>query len=193
MTSPGTYSFPLEVLTEYTARTYPIALPLSIAYDDGYRGGGESVASSFAAPPRQAPRLLGAFVPHIYPIFMSPSIFVTPLSVRLQEAQGTLISLWANVSGAVQWTYRSLSGLTRLRFTAPSVAEIVEARVADTVEIFLRIDNGEYGCQLSIENDHSGCLCGCAFGGECTCGSDCPWCHHDEDNDNSQPSDEPTP
>ena len=34
---PGTYSFPLEVFKSYKVRTYPVALPLSISTDDGYR------------------------------------------------------------------------------------------------------------------------------------------------------------
>ena len=186
VTSPGTYSFPLEVLRNYTAQTYPIALPLTIEYDDGYRGECESSAFGFSAPSRNAPRLMGLSAPYIYPIFMPPSIYGAPLSVQLHEAQGALISLWANISGAVSWAYRSLSGLTELRFTCPTEAEIEEAMVEDLVEIFMEIDGQEYGCVLSIEDDHSGCLCGCAFGGECTCGSDCPWCHHYED-DNSEP------
>ena len=190
VTEPRTYSFPLEVLSDYTARTYPVALPLTIEYDDGYRGEGESSELFFSAPLRNAPRLLGLNPPYIYPIFMPPSVYGAPLSVQLHEAQGALISLWANISGAASWAYRSLSGLTKLRFTAPSVAEIVEARVADTVEIFLTIDNSEYGALLIIE-DNPCCSCGCCTGYGCTCGCDCVKHNQPEDPEDEDSDDDP--
>ena len=61
VTSPGTYSFPLEVFEHYAARTYPVAVPLSIDYDDGYRGEVSDPGLLRMSPPRQ---LLG--VPLIF-------------------------------------------------------------------------------------------------------------------------------
>ena len=121
---------------------------------------------------------------------MPPSIYGAPLSVQLHEAQGALVSLWANISGAVSWAYRSLSGQTKLRFTAPSVAEIVEARVEDTVEIFLTIDNSEYGALLIIE-DNPCCSCGCCTGYGCTCGCDCAKHNQSDDPEDEDSDDDP--
>ena len=44
VTQPGTYAFPLEVLTSCEVRTYPTPIPLTFDFDDGYRGDyGDSV------------------------------------------------------------------------------------------------------------------------------------------------------
>ena len=130
--SPGAYSFPLDVCQHYVARTYPTALPLTIEYDDGYRG-----LATRSAPAPASSRASTPWGPYIYDICMDPCFYIYPDSVDLDQAEGTRISIWCNVTNSVQRSFHSLMGNTRLVFCNPSEAEIVSAVIADTVEFEL--------------------------------------------------------
>ena len=130
----GTYSFPLEVFTEYRARTYPIRLPLSISYDDGYRSDDENEMS----PLMNTPSLLGAApVPDYYLICMTPHVYVVPSHIPLEQAVNARIALWCNVPSG-QWSYHgSLLNDLELNFGIPSYAEIRTAAVAQRVVLLM--------------------------------------------------------
>ena len=134
--SPGAYSFPLDVCQHYVARTYPTALPLTIEYDDDYRGLATQTART-AAPASAQLHAAVPWNPYIYDICMDPCFYIYPDSVDLDQAEGTRISIWCNVTNSVQRSYRSLLGNTQLVFCSPSEAEIVSAVIADTVEFEL--------------------------------------------------------
>ena len=121
VTQPGTYGFPIEVLTAYDVRTYPTPVPLTFAYDDGYRGEGgpsfevvedgsrsrtaESSNSNvrprlmLAAPaPNQPPTTNNQLLNCIYRLFITPNIVVTPYSIALENAVNEELSFWCNVA-----------------------------------------------------------------------------------------------
>ena len=179
---PGTYSFPLEVFEHYRTRTYPIALPLAISTDDGYRG-----EPSFLNAP---PMLLGAPRPpdNEYDICEQPRLVLSPSRISLSQAAGAVISIWCNISEEASRLYSSLSGLTTVSFTCPSEAEIEESMVEDAVEFILETSKGSCSGVVYIEDDHYGndippyhwccwwcCSNSCSCDGTC-CPCDCG-CH----------------
>ena len=107
VTQPGAYSFPLEVLNEYTARTYPTAVPLSIAYDEGYYGE-EDTCGMLAAPLLRSGgmAMLGAPSPNIYTVCMLPQVHLFPSIISAANAVGTTIRIWCNKS-QVTWKFAS--------------------------------------------------------------------------------------
>ena len=124
VTSPGTYSFPLEVDTDYLARTYPVAVPLSFSYDDGYR-------YEFDEPyPRLygAPRLLGAprNDDNIYHINQSARAVVHPSIVYLGEPFDGSVFIWCNKAGATRGFWSSIGDSARVAFVGMTEAEIDE-------------------------------------------------------------------
>lgn len=176
VTTPGTYSFPLEVFEHYEARTYPTAVPLSFEYDDGYRGEGPDFC--LRSPARQ---LLGSplIFPPVYDIFQAPRFVVTPDSVPLDQAPGTGVSLWCNVAGAVRSYCRSAWRTTKVIFRGSREAEVVEAIIADEVEFIMESMKGSCSATLSItESAHHCCpeCCGESCRGDgtcCACTCDC--------------------
>ena len=179
---PGTYSFPLEVFEHYRTRTYPIALPLAISTDDGYRGSRFSnspvlMASrprlALSAPPSTSPE---------YDICEQPRLVLSPSRISLSQAAGAVISIWCNISEGASRLYSSLSGLTTVSFTCPSEAEIEESMVADAVEFILETSKGSCSGVVSIEDDHDGndippyhWCCWWCCGNSCSCdGTCCP-------------------
>ena len=112
VTEPGTYGFPIEVLTAYEVRTYPTPVPLTFEYDDGYRGDyGPSFEVEDRNHPAPKPRLMLAApafsqppttnnqLPScIYELFMTPNIVVTPYSIALESAVGEELQFWCNVA-----------------------------------------------------------------------------------------------
>ena len=133
---PGTYSFPLEVFENYRTRTYPIALPLAISTDDGYRDEPSFMNAS--------PMLLGAPRPpnNEYDIYEEPRLVISPTEIPLDQAVGTHISIWCNVANAARSFCASVASEFRLCFLNPSDAEIEEAEVETTVEIILESPKG---------------------------------------------------
>lgn len=132
----GVYGFPLEVCQHYQARTYPVAIPLTIEYDDGYRG--EATMASAASAGLAPRRTLGSWMQNIYDVWMAPEFRISPSAIDLDRAVGTTISIWCNSPNAGGKTYRSFSGQTTLVFRGDSQAEIVGAAIADTVEVYMR-------------------------------------------------------
>ena len=124
VTSPGTYSFPLEVDTDYLARTYPVAVPLSFSYDDGYR-------YEFDEPyPRLygAPRLLGAprNDDNIYHINQSARAVAYPSTIYLGEPFDGSVFIWCNKAGATRDFWSSVGDSVRVAFVGMTEAEIDE-------------------------------------------------------------------
>ena len=184
VTAPGTYSFPLEVFEHYTARTYPVAVPLSIDYDDGYRGEEPDQGMPCLSPPR----LLGVplIFPPIYDIWQEPRFVITPDHVPLNEAPGKLVSLWCNVSGAVQRYCRSTWRTTKVIFRGSREAEVVEAIIEDEVEFILENAKGSCSATLSITPLPRCCPDCC--GDSCHCDGTCCSCNcgcHSGDNSNT--------
>ena len=173
VTSPGTYSFPLEVFEHYEARTYPTAVPLTFDYDDGYRS--EEPDLCLQLPPRQ---LLGVplVFPPIYDIWQEPRLVISPTEIPLETAVGTHISIWCNVASAVRRYSALISREFRLNFCNPSDAEIIAAEVEDLVEIIVDAPLGTYAGTITITDLHSCCGCGSCSGDDCSCGCDC-WRH----------------
>ena len=189
VTEPGEYSFPLQVFTHYTARTYPTPVPLSVEYDDGYRGSPSLLGAP--APQNSAPRLMGFGLPLIVPlpIFLDASMHVWPSSIDLRYARNYVIEIWCNLPTAAQSVWESASGLTVLHFISPSLAEIDEVFDNDVVS-FTRI-TGMGSCSGSVpitgaEYNHC-CCCGNCSGENCSCGCDCPNHHVHDDGTNAPP------
>ena len=167
--APGTYSFPLEVFEHYEARTYPTAVPLSVEYDDGYRG--EVASDMLMSSPTHAPRLMG-LRPHILPIYLPASFYASPSQIELSQATGAVIQLWCNFSSACQSVWQSESSTTLIGWLPPSRAEIKRVLEADLI-VFRKITGkGECQCTVSIVSS-SHCCCGSCTGASCTCGCDC--------------------
>ena len=205
VTSPGTYSFPLEVFETYKVRTYPVALPLSISTDDGYRDNlAPALLSSACYSPAPAsnaqsptpsllstspvqtasrPRLaLSAPPPQQpeYEICETPRLVISPDTIPLDQAVGTHISIWCNVASAARRYSALISREFRLNFCNPSDAEIVAAEVEDLVEIIIDAPLGTCVGTVSITDLHSCCDCGSCTGLGCSCGCAC-WRHSSSD------------
>ena len=211
---PGTYSFPLEVFKSYRARTYPIALPLSISTDDGYRGDLPPALLSYAccspAPttnaqlptptqPSVSPVLtasrprLALSAPHPsdppeYEICEQPRLVISPTEIPLDQAVGTHISIWCNVASTARRYCALISREFRLNFCNPSDAEIVAAEVEDLVEIMIDAPLGTCAGTITITDLHSCCECGSCTGPGCSCGCSC-WRHSSYD---SSPTNSPS-
>ena len=149
VTAPGTYSFPLEVLTEYTARTFPIDIPLEISYDDGYRG---CEASVYGEAPSPSPRLLAGrpIRFHEYDIHLTPSVYITPAYVPFPEAEGKHLSIWCNVANASWRAYSSVMEGIDLVFHGRSDLEIRNIQLACMVIIKCEQDGHEISGALQI-------------------------------------------
>ena len=109
VTQPGTYGFPIEVLTDYEVRTYPTPVPLTFEYDDGYRGeGGPSFEAVDRNHPAPTPRLMLAAPPGlldcIYRLFVTPNIVVTPYSIALENAVNEELRFWCNLAHRASYT-----------------------------------------------------------------------------------------
>ena len=180
VTSPGTYSFPLEVFETYKVRTYPVALPLSITTDDGYRG---SLLSGSPVLTASRPRLALSASPSDspeYEIREEPRLVISPTEIPLDQAVGTHISIWCNVASAARRYSALISREFRLNFCNPSDAEIVAAEVEDLVEIIIDAPLGTCVGTVSITDLHSCCECGACTGPGCTCSCNC-WSHSSSD------------
>ena len=146
-------------------RTYPVALPLSISTDDGYRGD-VSPGLMMSAPRRMlASPPNGSFE---YEIREEPRLVLSPSSIPLSQAAGTVISIWCNITEGARRLYTSLSGWTTVTFRCPSEAEIEESMVEDAVEFILETSKGSCSGTVYIEDETDGCCWDC-------CGPDC-WC-----------------
>ena len=167
---PGTYSFPLEVFEHYRTRTYPVALPLAITTDDGYRGE-PSLLNAM-------PMLLGAPRPpdNEYDICEEPRLVLSPTEIPLAQAVGAHVSIWCNVASAARRYSALISREFRLNFCNPSDAEIVAAEVEDLVEIIIDAPLGTCAGTITITDLHPCCGCGSCTGSDCTCACDC-WRH----------------
>ena len=188
VTSPGTYLFPLEVFETYKVRTYPVALPLSITTDDGYRGD-VSPGLMMSAPRRMlASPPNGSFE---YEIREEPRLVISPDTIPLNQAVGTHISIWCNVASAARRYGALISREFRLNFCNPSDAEIVAAEVEDLVEIIIDAPLGTCAGTITITDLHPCCGCGSCTGSDCTCGCDC-W-RHQPSNDTPTNSPSGTP
>ena len=184
---PGTYSFPLEVFRSYKVRTYPVALPLSISTDDGYRA--PLLSASYPSPVLTASRPRLAFSaptpqPPEYEICETPRLVISPTEIPLDQAVGTHVSIWCNVASAARRYSSLISREFRLNFCNPSDAEIVAAEVEDLVEIIIDAPFGTCAGTIRITDLHPCCGCASCTDSDCTCGCDC-WRH-------SQPNSTPT-
>ena len=116
VTAPGTYRFPLEVLTTYEIRTYPTAIPLTFEYDDGYTGEDPSFYvvdgrnPPHASPP---PMLLMASGPSCdYWKTLVPCIIVSPKIIPFRAVPGTHLKFWCNVRDFVLAAIETAAYLT---------------------------------------------------------------------------------
>ena len=132
VTEPGTYRFPLEVLTTYETRTYPTAVPLTFEYDDGYTGGGQSyhVLDGKNPPHEPQPRMtmLAApmHIPYDYWKTLCPDIVVTPDHLPLETASGSHLRFWCNVRDL---TIAAIKGAAWLTWYEISHSEVALDRV----------------------------------------------------------------
>ena len=173
VTHPGEYSFPLEVFENYTARTYPTAVPLSVEYDDGYRGMDTPLGAP--SPQNNAPRLMGMGLPLILSIYLPASMHAWPDRIPLSEAWGKVITIWCNLSLAAQAVWHSEAGVIMLRWTPPSEAEILSIYAADRISFEKLSAKGSCSCSVEVYDDTiNGCCCLDCTGEDCTCGCDCP-------------------
>ena len=176
--APGTYSFPLEVFETYTVRTYPTALPLSISTDDGYRDASPSMSPPmFAAPPSPPPAST-----NIYEIHEVPRLVISPNHVPLNQAVGTHVSIWCNMTNAVRRFVATAANEFYLTFCNPTEAEIIQAEVETAVEIILENPAGTCSGFLYIDPQwapegepvHNCCTNCCGYG--CLCNGMCCAC-----------------
>lgn len=154
---PGTYSFPLEVFKHYRTRTYPVALPLTISTDDGYR---DSQFAAFPVLTASRPRLALSSPPNTppeYDICETPRLVITPTEIPLDQAVGTHVSIWCNVASAARRYSSLISREFRLNFCSPSDAEIIAAEVEDLVEIIIDAPLGTCAGTITITDLHSCC------------------------------------
>ena len=132
VTAPGTYHFPLEVLTTYETRTYPTAIPLSFAYDDGYTGEGQSyhVLDGQNPPHGSMPLLMmlaePMHIPYDYWKTLCPDIVVTPDHLPFETASGSHLRFWCNVRDL---TIAAIKGAAWLTWYEISHSEVALDRV----------------------------------------------------------------
>ena len=128
VTAPGTYRFPLEVLTTYETRTYPTAIPLSFAYDDGYTGGGQSyhILDGMNPPHGSTPRMVmlaaPMHIPYDYWKTLRPDIVVTPDHLPLETASGSHLRFWCNVRDLTIAAIEGAAWLTWYEITHSEIA-----------------------------------------------------------------------
>ena len=108
VTAPGTYRFPFMVFTDFEIRTYPDALPLSIFYDDGYRG---SLGQSWDFIPIEPSVTNGTHGT------IKPNLLLAPETVPLSVAVGAHLDYWCNTP-AWERTLRAIGRDIVLSFTA---------------------------------------------------------------------------
>ena len=131
-TASGTYHFPLEVLTTYETRTYPTAVPLSFAYDDGYTGEGQSyhVLDGQNPPHGSMPLLMmlaePMHIPYDYWKTLCPDIVVTPDHLPFETASGSHLRFWCNVRDL---TIAAIKGAAWLTWYEISHSEVALDRV----------------------------------------------------------------
>ena len=192
---PGTYSFPLEVFKSYRVRTYPVALPLTISTDDGYRAPLLSASSPSpvltASRPRLALSAPSPDTPPEYEICETPRLVLSPTEIPLDQAVGTHVSIWCNVASTARRYYAWFSREFKLNFCNPSDAEIVAAEVEDLVEIIIDAPLGTCAGTIRITDNDLCCGCGSCTDSNCTCGCDC-W-RHSQSNDTPTNSPSATP
>ena len=195
VSQPGTYSFPLEVFMSYRVRTYPVALPLSISTDDGYRAPLLSASSPSpvltASRPRLALSAPSPDTPPEYEICETPRLVISPTEIPLNQAVGTHVSIWCNVANAVRRYSALISREFKLNFCSPSDAEIIAAEVEDLVEIIIDAPLGTCAGTITITDLHPCCGCASCTDSDCTCGCDC-W-RHSQSNDTPTNSPSATP
>ena len=117
VTEPGTYAFPIEVLSPFEVRTYPTAIPLTFDFDDGYRGdGGPSFEVEDLNHPTPGPRLMMAkpdLVPWcVYRFYLRSKIVVTPNRIPLTEAVDKELRFWCNVAHQTGYYYTPSDNLS---------------------------------------------------------------------------------
>ena len=124
---PGDYSFPLEVFNEYTVRTYPTAMPLSISYDEGYYPDEDDYGLLMSPPNQSGPMLLGAPSPTVLTACMIPTLHLLPSVIPLEQAANACIRLWCNMRH-VAWRFESLVSIGfMVTFDSRNIARITDA------------------------------------------------------------------
>ena len=177
---PGVYRFPLNVFETYEVRTYPTAVPFTVAFDDGYTGEEESYeivdatprprlfAASPAASPTVRPPVLTAIRPWLAgsPVcfYLWPKVVVRPSHVSRLQADGTRISFWCNLANVTRRFFRTASSEFYLNFCWPSDAEIIaadeeledelEAEEEVEIEVVYECPQGECSGWLTIDEWH---------------------------------------
>ena len=126
VTAPGTYRFPFMVFTDFEIRTYPDALPLSIFYDDGYRG---SLGQSWDFIP------IEPSVTNVTHGTIKPNLLLAPETVPLSVAVGAHLDYWCNTP-AWERTLRAIGRDIVLSFTATQ-AQIDMVRYEQVAEVEL--------------------------------------------------------
>ena len=177
---PGVYRFPLNVFETYEVRTYPTAVPFTVAFDDGYTGEEESYeivdatprprlfAASPAASPTVRPPVLTAIRPWLAgsPVcfYLWPKVVVRPSHVSRLQADGARVSLWCNLANVTRRFFRTASSEFYLNFCWPSDAEIIaadeeledelEAEEEVEIEVVYECPQGECSGWLTIDEWH---------------------------------------
>ena len=124
VTAPGTYRFPFMVFTDFEIRTYPDALPLSIFYDDGYRG---SLGQSWDFIP------IEPSVTNVTHGTIRPNLLLDPKVVQLSEARHKRLQYWCNLP-SWQRDIRAFARDVVMTFSATD-AEILEAEIEELVRL----------------------------------------------------------
>ena len=170
---PGTYAFPLEVLTYYHVDTYPVEVPYSISSDDGFR----------SSPRLMAPRLLSApqsTDDNVHDYVEYPRFEVDPSYVPYEQARGKEISILANIGPMTEFIITSFTGMSIMVLRGASMAEITRAEINDTITLYL-IRNG-YSCSRSVTigepppDYHPHACCADCCGDYCRCDGTCCRC-----------------
>ena len=179
ITAPGVYCFPLEVFETYHVRTYPVAVPLSFEYDDGYRGDETNAHAACLSAALPSPTSRQA--DNDYYLCEMPRIVITPNYIPYDQAEGATVSIWANVKSSVRGFFTSLSGLSRVVLTGGgSRAEIIQAQVGDSVRYNLEKLGHHCDAEITIgsqSNDHEEpCCCDACCGDYCSCDGTCCAC-----------------
>lgn len=122
VTAPGTYRFPFMVFTDFEIRTYPDALPHTVAYDDGYRG---TLGQSWEFVPIEPAET------NVTHGTIEPKLLLSEHTVLLSAARGKELTYWCNLP---EWEreLRAFAHDAKLRISSTQI-EIHEADIEEYV------------------------------------------------------------
>ena len=122
VTAPGTFRFPFMVFTPFEIRTYPDALPHTVAYDDGYRGTLGQSWEFIPIEPAETNVTRGT---------IEAKLLLSEHTVLLSAARGKELTYWCNLP---EWEreLRAFAHDAKLRISSTQI-EIHEADIEEYV------------------------------------------------------------